>query len=695
MAALATPVVFVAPAQAEWEFNGYVKTEVAATTESGEFIGARKSVNDTTAGHSGGDVFKSEVSARMFINGDIFEDSSLHADINLMGDLDANPNGYRSPKAYTQQDPLRELYIDTSVGDTYIRLGKQQVVWGTADGIKLLDIINPTDFREFVQNTMEDSRLPVWMANVDIPVGDRGSMQLILSEHEENKIPGLHESGDAGHPFIMKGVDSITGKVNGFYNIVPALAGVSGTFNQLAFQGGLNPARLTAFGHASVDGFSNNTGAAAGFAGACGGYGVGAGATTSSRCLDTIAQNGQSAALGGVAGVGANNNVTNLVDTHSATDTATGASASWNVGSANTTFEYMPNATFATFNTFAGATSEYVRDYPDEDRPNFGGRFKTSLDNGLNFSANYFYHYDSNPSVQIDWRDRTTGEKLTTEIRQRPGAGFVTGNVVSVDNIATTFNPALGETVLLKNSAGQYYGAVNPTTGATGDATHSTNGVVMRFTETVHRMHSLGGAFDYAFDAGDLPIVLRGEFLYDKNAHVPVVDRRALGIGDLEHGLQSEEADFFKYVIGVDVTVLTNLLVSGQFIQFRNLDYVDQNRTCTTESGSTFNCSKYTANPATLHLTNGMQQAEENQNFVSLFFSKPFGEAQLGRFNNITIWEDGRSGDGYWNRMDVEYSFSDNLVGTAEWNHYWGDENTMFGQFDKSSNFQIGVKYIF
>ncbi len=43
----------------------------------------------------------------------------------------------------------------------------------------------------------------------------------------------------------------------------------------------------------------------------------------------------------------------------------------------------------------------------------------------------------------------------------------------------------------------------------------------------------------------------------------------------------------------------------------------------------------------------------------------------------------------------MEYSFSDQLVGTAELNTYWGDENTTFGQFEESSNIQLGIKYLF
>jgi hypothetical protein len=148
----------------------------------------------------------------------------------------------------------------------------------------------------------------------------------------------------------------------------------------------------------------------------------------------------------------------------------------------------------------------------------------------------------------------------------------------------------------------------------------------------------------------------------------------------------------FKYVLGADVTVLTNMLVSGQFIQFRNLDYVDTSRTCTNAHSVSFDCSKYTGDMATLHLSNGLQKAHENKEFYSLFLSKPFGPNQLGRWNNIFMYEED---GGKWNRFDVEYSFSDELVGSFELNNYWGDANTQFGQMEDSSNIQVGLKYLF
>jgi hypothetical protein len=41
---------------------------------------------------------------------------------------------------------IRELYVDIRQGPLFLRIGKQQVVWGESDVLRLSDIINPLDF---------------------------------------------------------------------------------------------------------------------------------------------------------------------------------------------------------------------------------------------------------------------------------------------------------------------------------------------------------------------------------------------------------------------------------------------------------------------------------------------------------------------------------------------------------------------
>jgi hypothetical protein len=721
-------LVLPAAALAEVEVSGYLKNETAVFTKDGQVTGQAKSMLDKD-GHDKFDLMKFENSARIFLNGFFGEESSWHGDLNFIYDSEGVNRDYKGHKLYTQNDWLRELYVDTYLADWFLRLGKQQVVWGTADGIKLLDIINPTDFRELNQNAVEDARIPIWMINAERNVGTNGNIQLIVSQVEENKIPGLNSNGDAEHPFIMKGVDAITGRVNGFRHITPALSNTAATFNAAAFGGAFTggmqlPHGLNLFAGLTVDGF------ASGFWDFDGNTLEPGTVFPGYALLNTFAQFGFSDPSAGFIDPNGNFGVTNLMpltDLVPLDPTVT----SWepSKGTATSAFEHMANATFATFNTFStfdpasatfftGTNTEYKRDYPDDTDVNAGFRWKQNLDNGLNFSINYFYHYSANPDITLSWRD-SSGNALNV---QRASTLFLDSNGtpgpqpddtyvpdvstdLTRDQARANWNLGNPTTILVRDDAGNYYGALDPSAvlpsladgNPFNDApVFGAGAPTLRFTESLHRVNSLGASFDYGMSLGELPVVLRGEFLYDQGDKQPVVDKYLLSIGDLTNALMMEDADYFKYVLGVDVTVLTNLLVSGQFIQFRNLDYVNEPDECPTQTfpgtGLTVDCGRYTADFATLSVLNGLNQGYKNKEFYSLFFSKPFGASQEHRWNNITIYEEG---GGWWNRLDFEYSFTDRLLGLAEWNHYTGDEDTTFGQFDESSNLQLGVKWIF
>ncbi len=689
----AVAVVIAVPdiASAEVETSAILKNETAVFLRNGLRTGEATSMLDYKG--DGRKIGKFENTAKIFFNGDLGEESSWHGELNLVYDAAAQKH-YKGHKNYSQNDWLRELYVDTSLGGWDVRAGKQQVVWGTADGIKLLDIINPTDFREMVQNTMEDSRIPVWMLNAEQNIGENGNLQFVVSQAAENQIPGLNSNGDSGHGYIMKGVDSISGRVYGFYNVTPALSNVAASFNMAApgFGPGITSLVNPAVAGFTVDGFASNPDPLR--------RGI-----NGTIILNTIAQ--QPTAFG-LPGFNGNNNVTDLM-------AVTGGlpnQVNWNPNNPTSAFEYMSLASFGTFNTFTsllnpaappsrtnpqtGIKTAWKKDA--KYGPNIGGRFRGSLDNGLNYSLNYFYHYSANPEINLSWRDAVTGERLkVVRAPTGPTGAIVTGipsltraQALTNWNVHTGAPGPIPTHILLQNAAGRYYGVFDPATGASNV---NTNPAQLLFTETVHRVQSFGGSFDYSMDLQDVPLVLRGEFLYDKGEKQPVVDRFLLGIGDLSNALTMKSADYFKYVLGADVTVMTNLLASFQFIQFRNLSYIDQPATCTTQSGAftAVNCGRYTADFSTLHLTNGLQKGWKNKEFYSFFLSKPFGESDLGRWNNIIMYEDG---GGFWDRLDAEYSLSDELVISGEINMYWGDQNTMFGQFKNSSNVQVGLKYI-
>jgi len=646
-----------------------LKNETAVFTRSGTVIGAEKS---TLGGgsHNAGKLFKSEFSLNVFANAQITPNSLVHAQLNLSYDPKAEPNWYRGPQWYTQYDPIRELYLDTTLPlfddeGVLMRLGKQQVVWGTADGIKLLDIINPTDYRELVQNTFEDSRIPVWMLNLERNIGDNGNFQFIVAQNRRNRIPGLDEDGDSGQPFIANGVDSITGRVNGFLNIAPAMGKVADAFNRFAKFSG-SPIGLTPLSFVTVNDFATNSPVAQSIFGSACSATFDPSTPTSAACLKDITERPDETLAPGVVIPGGDNQfVTNLIDAET--------QGEWNTENPNSAFEYMGNATFATFNTFVSANSEYRRDNPDGLAPNIGGRWKSSVGSNFNYSLNYFYSYDANPSVSMSW-ENDAGEKLKVKkvsAQQYVDAGILAGVPPGSADL---------QTIILKDSAGRSYGPFDgdPTSAGFGGPGAGTPTLV--FTEKQHRIHNLGASFDYAMDTASMgSFILRGEFLYQRNVRTPLINRTELSIGNLTEGLRPDEVSFFKYVLGAETILFTNLTVSAQFIQFVNLDFKGSN-------------DVYHGSQAALSLTNDLKKGYKYNNFGSLFLSKPFGTQQDGRVNNIIIAE---RGGGYWNRLDVEYRFTDALIGSAEWNTYFGNRDTQFGQYRDSSNFQLGIKYIF
>ena len=84
---------------------------------------------------------------------------------------------------------LREFYIETGIGSAYLTLGKQQVVWGKADGLKILDVVNPQSFREFILDDFEDSRIPLWTLNLEMPLGSDTLQLLWVPDQTYHELP--------------------------------------------------------------------------------------------------------------------------------------------------------------------------------------------------------------------------------------------------------------------------------------------------------------------------------------------------------------------------------------------------------------------------------------------------------------------------------------------------------------------------
>lgn len=61
----------------------------------------------------------------------------------------------------------KEAYLLYGGDDFDFRIGQQQIVWGKTDGIRMLDIINPLDLREFILDDFLDSRIGLWSVRLN------------------------------------------------------------------------------------------------------------------------------------------------------------------------------------------------------------------------------------------------------------------------------------------------------------------------------------------------------------------------------------------------------------------------------------------------------------------------------------------------------------------------------------------------
>lgn len=92
--------------------------------------------------------------------------------------------------AYESETELGEAWLQGKLTRSVdLKLGRQIVVWGKSDNIRVTDVINPLDNREPGMVDIEDLRLPLSMARLDYYVGDWGLTALAIPEIRFNKNP--------------------------------------------------------------------------------------------------------------------------------------------------------------------------------------------------------------------------------------------------------------------------------------------------------------------------------------------------------------------------------------------------------------------------------------------------------------------------------------------------------------------------
>lgn len=99
-----------------------------------------------------------------YAKGRYFYDLVFHLEDSGLGGMSGVASELTNTEDLRYQDYLREVFLDITLDKYSFRLGKQQLVWGKVDGLRLLDIINPMDYRQGPTILdWEDVRIPLWM----------------------------------------------------------------------------------------------------------------------------------------------------------------------------------------------------------------------------------------------------------------------------------------------------------------------------------------------------------------------------------------------------------------------------------------------------------------------------------------------------------------------------------------------------
>lgn len=182
------------------DYAGYLEQEIWVQTGSNQYLSAMRNTLDLQLEYT----FSDQMA--FFFNPRFFYDSAY--------DIRSNDQfrSYRSQLGtFQRQNWLRDCYLDFTSEQFDIRIGKQQVVWGEADGIPFLDRVMPFDLTYTWLPDFADIRVPLWMLRVDYsPVIDSTFQFLFIPDFKTG------QAAPAGAPFALRAVNDFEAWRAGF-----------------------------------------------------------------------------------------------------------------------------------------------------------------------------------------------------------------------------------------------------------------------------------------------------------------------------------------------------------------------------------------------------------------------------------------------------------------------------------------------
>lgn len=106
--------------------------------------------------------------------------------------------------AYGTRIWLDEAYIGTATENWDFTLGYQKIFWGTADDLRVLDVVNPLDLKDFVLFDIDEYKISLPMFRAETSTDNGWDLEFIyIFNFEENHLP------EAGSEFSIPGISEL------------------------------------------------------------------------------------------------------------------------------------------------------------------------------------------------------------------------------------------------------------------------------------------------------------------------------------------------------------------------------------------------------------------------------------------------------------------------------------------------------
>ncbi len=163
----------ISPGDKSWfselEWNGYIKNETAYRYREPRSITKIRNILYLTTRHT----FRDDVD--FFFAGRYYYDAAYdlfnYDTITARSERDAEEPLVFVERLDEEKDSniaeIRELYADIFFEGADLRIGKQFIIWGVLEGVRIVDEINPIDFRELILPDLLDYRIPLWSLKLD------------------------------------------------------------------------------------------------------------------------------------------------------------------------------------------------------------------------------------------------------------------------------------------------------------------------------------------------------------------------------------------------------------------------------------------------------------------------------------------------------------------------------------------------